>query len=139
MKKREGCLAAWGLFFISAGGLLLHVRIHPTRVDAFNWVPIIIGLVTMLAVPLMFCGRKTAPWAYLINVASVVVGLITMTHFSIEHWSKDMPVTLWNVLVNTTLADNLILLAKIPLGQLALKAIRAADQAPKPASGGCQA
>ena len=85
MSKRNLCLPIMALFFISFGGLLLHVRIHPPSADAENWIPAVFGVVTTFVLPLMFYCRKTAGWAYLITWLAVVVGTLTMAWHSIEH------------------------------------------------------
>lgn len=61
----------------------------------------------------MFFRPKAWRWAYLINAASVVVGIIAMTGYSIKTWDK--PITIANILLLSTVADSLILLAKLPL------------------------
>ena len=107
------------LFFISLGGLLLHLRIHPPSAAAENWIPVLCGLVTTFVLPFMFNNAKTATWAYLLNWAAVIVGTITMAHYSVEHWQG--AVTLKTLVLNSTLADILILAAKIPLGHMILR------------------
>jgi len=110
------------LTVMSLGGLLLHYRIHPIageRGKAFNLIPFIFLLTTSFVLPVMFYFRRTVPWAYVINVATVVVGTVTMAWFSYDTWS--LPVTVRNVLLQSTLADILILSAKLPLGHMILR------------------
>jgi len=138
MFKREVRGAIWALFFISLGGLLLHLRIHPfwpvqTPEGARGWefvylIPAIFGVVTTLILPFMFNSRKTVAWAYLINWLAVIIGTITMAYFALEHiadWRGSVwSVTLVNAIVKTTLADILILWAKVPLGHVILRHFR---------------
>ena len=112
------------LFFLSLGGLLLHLRIHPISKSVFNVVPAAFGIVTTLALPLLFNYRRTVAWAYVINVATVVVGAVTMAWFSWVNWQG--PITLKTVILHSTLADILILSAKLPLGQMILRYFRPA-------------
>ena len=111
-----------GLILISLGGLLLHLRIHPTSEEASNWIPVIFGVLSIVVVPIMFCSRRTVALAYLINAITIVVGVVAMTWHSVEHWQG--PVTMNAVLLKSTLADNLILLAKWPLAYIILKQMR---------------
>ena len=110
------------LMLMSLGGLLLHYRIHPIagpQGKAFNLIPFIFLLITSFALPVLFYFRRTVPWAYVINVATVVVGTVTMAWHSYNNWS--LPVTVKNVLLFSTLADILILSAKLPLGHMILR------------------
>ena len=132
----------WALFFISLGGLLLHIRIHPVSEkivdpaevgqqvaggavreadgsvivkEAEYLIPLIVGIITTLALPFMFNCEKTVRWAFLINVVVVIVGTVTMANHSYEHWGGK-PVTFLNIILKSTFPDIMILLAKLPLG-----------------------
>jgi hypothetical protein len=115
-----------GLWVMSVGGLLLHHRIHPVSKDAFNWFAIGFALFNTVVLPWMFCFRKGTRWAYVINATTVVVGVVGMTAFSINHWDK--PLTVMNILLFSTLADSLILLAKLPMAHAILRAWRDFDE-----------
>lgn len=104
-----------GLFFLALGGWLLHLRIHSPAKDADNLIPFIFGLISVFAVPVLFCFRKTATWAYILNGFSVIVGTVTMAHFSIVHFQG--PLTPIEIIMNTTLADIAILWGKFTLGK----------------------
>jgi hypothetical protein len=84
MKKRIKILLILGLFFVSWGGAGLHYNYHPFAKTGYGWVPFIIGLISMFVVPFLFYFRKTLNLAYLINGFSVIIGVITMAHFSVE-------------------------------------------------------
>ena len=107
------------LFLISLGGLLLHLRIHWPPKEISVWLPAIFGVVTTFVLPFMFNNAKTVAWAYLINLAAVIVGTIAMANFSIENWQG--PVTIKGLVLQTTLADILVLCAKLPLAQIILR------------------
>jgi hypothetical protein len=104
-----------GLLVLSIGGLLLHSRIHPVGANHSNLVPAISGLLAVLVVPLLFCFRKTTAYGYVLNGFMVITGTITMSHFSIAHWPN--PATVQAVLLNTLLADILILWSKFFVGK----------------------
>ena len=120
--RREISASLGALFLISLGGLLLHLRIHPVHVSAVNWVAVVSGVLTCVVVPILFWFRRTVPWAYLITVASVVIGTVGMAWFSVHHWA--VPVTVKNVILQSTLADIVILLAKWPLAHQILRKSR---------------
>ena len=107
------------LFLISLGGLLLHLRIHWPPKEISVWLPAIFGVVTTFVLPFMFNNAKTVAWAYLINLAAVIVGTIAMANFSLENWQG--PVTIKGLVLQTTLADILVLWAKLPLAQIILR------------------
>ena len=121
-KEIRGSLLA--LFLISLGGWLLHFRIHPPAADADNLVPAIFGVVSILVVPVLFSQKRTVAWAYILNVAAVAVGTVAMALWSVNNWQG--PVTWQAVLLKSTLADILILFAKLPLGHHILRHFRPA-------------
>jgi len=104
-----------GLLVISIGGLLLHSRIHPVKANYSNLVPAVAGVLSILVVPLLFCFRKTIAYGYVLNGFLVIVGTVTMAHFSIAHWPT--PLTVEAIFVNTLLADILILWGKFFIGK----------------------
>ncbi|MDD3147544.1 MAG: hypothetical protein PHD82_09595 [Candidatus Riflebacteria bacterium] len=119
--KPEGIkFPVFGLFCMALGSFFLHYRIHPPSKDAFNLIGVLFPLFNATILPFMFFYRKTVPWAYIINLSSVVVGVFVMTWFSIANW-KD-PITLYHLLFHSTLADSLILLGKLPLAHVILMA-----------------
>ena len=124
--RRQITPAIIGLWCMTCGGLLLHARIHPVSKDAFNWFAHGFLLFNTFILPWMFLFRRTMPWAYIINATSVVVGVVTMTWFSITHWSD--PVSIQTILLKSTLADSLIVLAKLPLAHSILLAWRHQDK-----------
>ena len=107
------------LFLISLGGLLLHLRIHWPPKEISVWLPAIFGVVTTFVLPFMFNNAKTVAWAYLINLAAIIVGTVAMAYFSFENW--EWLVTVKTVILKSTLADILILWAKLPLAQIILR------------------
>ena len=120
-KKEMGALIL-ALFFVSLGGLLLHIRIHPPSEEAFHWVPVIFGVISTFVLPFLFSNARTVAWAYLINIAAVVVGTIAMAAVSIDELKG--PVTLDTVLLRSTFPDIMVLFAKLPLGHYILRHFR---------------
>jgi hypothetical protein len=104
-----------GLFTLSLGGFLLHSRIHPVTKEAINLIPAICGVLGILVVPVLFFFKKTIAYGYVINGFAVIIGTITMAHYSIAHWPN--PTTVQAILLNTTLADILILWGKFFIGK----------------------
>lgn len=108
-------LLVQGLFLLALAGFMMHFRIHSPMKDIDNLIPFMIGLVSVIAVPLMFHFKPTITLAYILNSFSVIIGTITMAHFSIVHYLG--PVTVQGVLLNTTLADIAILWGKFAIGK----------------------
>lgn len=94
MKKKEylRLILILAIFFLALGGWLLHLRIHPAAKDAENYIPFLAGFISIIVTPVLFIFRSTIPFAYLINGMTVIIGTITMTHFSIEN-----PPQVWNL------------------------------------------
>lgn len=91
------------------------MRIHPLSKTAVNDVPFIAGLIGFAIVPAMFLHRKTFGYAYVINGMLVIIGAITMTHFSLVHPPEQ--ITLSTILENTLLPDIAILFTNFALGK----------------------
>jgi hypothetical protein len=72
-----------GLVFLSLGGWLLHTKIHPPLVHGYGFVPFISGIISVIILPAMFWFRPTLAYAYVINGMLVILGTITMAHFSL--------------------------------------------------------
>ena len=123
MFRKEVRELIWVYFFVSLGGLLLHLRIHPPNDSMFNWVPAAFGVANTFVLPFLFNSPKTVAWGYLFAWATVVTGTVAMAYYSIITWS--MPVTIKDVIMFSTLADILILMAKLPLAHKILRAYRA--------------
>lgn len=122
MFRKEVRDLIWVYFFISLGGLLLHLRIHPPSANVFNLVPAAFGAVNAFILPLLLNRPTTVAWAYLFVWATVVTGTVAMAYYSVITWG--MPVTLKNVILFSTLADILILLAKLFLAHKILRIYR---------------
>jgi hypothetical protein len=116
MLNKKICLPVTSFFLIALGGLLLHLRIHSPSKDPINWVPIGFGIVSTFVLPFLFSRANTFQWAYWFNVVAVIAGTLGMLRFSIHTWQG--PVTLQTVLLQSTLADILILWARLPLAHL---------------------
>ena len=104
-----------GLFAVSLGGFLLHLRIHQPSANAANYIPFIAGLVSAFVLPLMFIFRSTIAYAYVLNGMFVIFGTITMAHFSIAH--RPPALTFGALMLNTTLADIALAWGKFFIGK----------------------
>ncbi|HJX30795.1 MAG TPA: hypothetical protein VJ624_02975 [Thermodesulfobacteriota bacterium] len=103
------------LIALSLGGFLLHVRIHPFAQNSSNIVPVISCVLSIIVVPLLFSIRKTISYGYVLNGFLAIIATVTMSHFAIVHWPS--PSTLKAIIVNTTLADILIVWSKFFIGK----------------------
>lgn len=114
-KQKLRRLLVGGLFFVSFGGWILHVNIHPPSDLAANYVPFVAGMVSSTAVPAMFLFRKTLAYAYVVNGMLVIIGTITMTHFSLAHPPE--AITFYTLTFNTLFPDIVILFTNFMLGK----------------------
>ena len=83
MKNKIKILLIFGLFFLSLGGGLMHKAYHPFGRTGYGMVPFIVGLLSVLIIPILFYFKKTLNLAYLLNGFAVIIGTITMAHFSL--------------------------------------------------------
>lgn len=75
------------LFFLTAGGFLLHFGIHQimgANAKMVNFVPFTAGLVSVFVVITLFLFRKMISYAYLLNGMITIIGIITMASFSVH-------------------------------------------------------
>lgn len=131
--RRLARLLAFAWFWLSLGGLLLHLRIHPVQDSLFHWIPAIVGAVNTFVLPLLFLRRDLAPYAVLAAWFTVVIGTMGMAWFSLTTWFE--PVTFTTVILHSTFADIAILWAKIPLAYVILSLVR--PEGPREALRGC--
>ena len=104
-----------GLIAASLGGWLLHLRIHPPSEDSANLIPFLAGIIGIIIVPILFLFKKTIPHAYMINGFLVIIGTITMAHFSIMHLPER--ITFQAIFVGTLLADIFLLFTNFFIGK----------------------
>lgn len=116
-----------GLFFLSLGGWLLHLRIHPLSKLPAHYIPFFAGLLGCTVLPALFLFRKTTAYAYVINGMLVILGTITMAHFSLTHLPAQ--ITFSTLLMGTMLPDILILFGNFTVGKtlFELELLRADD------------
>ena len=119
MFRKEVRELIWIYFFVSLGGLLLHLRIHPPKESAFNWIAALFAGMNTFIVPFLFNSPVTATGAYLFTWATVITGSVAMAYFSAVTWK--LPVTPQTMIMNSTLPDIIILLAKLPLAHKILR------------------
>jgi hypothetical protein len=121
--KKETCLPIIAIFLVSLGGLILHLAWHPVTGEAgeaSHLVPAAFGALSVLVVPFLLNHPKTVKVGYVLVVLSVAAGTVGMSYHSITHWPDAMPVTPGNIIFRTTLADIVIVWAKLPLAHAVL-------------------
>jgi predicted ABC-type exoprotein transport system permease subunit len=106
-------------FLISLGGFLLHLRIHPVSVSAFNWLAVSFAAVNTFVLPMLFHSPRTTPGAYVFTWATVVVGTVGMAFYSVTSWK--LPPTVTNILLSSTFPDIVILWAKLLIAHKILR------------------
>jgi len=84
-KQNIRALLLFALVFVSLGGFMIHLRIHPPNATTANLIPFIAGIIGILIVPAMFLANTTKAFAYVVNGMLAIIGIITMGYFSIKH------------------------------------------------------
>lgn len=103
------------LMAVSLGGLLLHLRIHPPFALAQHLIPFIAGIISIVVLSAMFLSKKTLAYAYVINGMIVIIGIITMAHFSMMNPPKH--ISFKTIIIGTLFADIVVLCTKFFLGK----------------------
>ncbi len=136
MKKKDNLrlVLILAIFFLAVGGWLLHLRIHPFAKDPENFIPLVAGFISVIVTPVLFIFRSTIPFAYLLNGITVIIGTITMTHFTIENPPQVW--TLQTILMGTLLADIVLLWGKFAVGKAIFELELAVNQPDAPMRSG---
>jgi hypothetical protein len=114
-KQNIKFLLVAALVAVSAGGWLLHLRIHPPFSLAQHLIPFIAGIISIAVIPALFLSKKSLAYAYVVNGMIVIIGVITMAHFSMMNPPKH--ITVWTIIVGTLFADIAVLFTKFFLGK----------------------
>jgi hypothetical protein len=111
-----------GLTSVSLGGWLLHLRAHPPAGDAADLIPFISGILSVVVLPAMFFFRKTTAYAYVLTGMTVIIGTITMAHFSIAGFRHTPGFT--DIFLRTTFPDIAMLWVKLALAKALFELFR---------------
>lgn len=104
-----------GLILVSFGGWLQHLWMHPVGTNLFSLVPFVSGIASTLLVPLLYLRTRTSMYGYLLNGMTVIIGFITMVHYSLSNIHGSLTASVF--FLDTTFADILILGGKFTLGK----------------------
>jgi len=114
-KRRIKVILITGLIFLSLGGWIIHMRSHPPLMDADNLIPFIAGIASIFIIPVLFWFRPTIILAYLINGFTVILGTITMAHFSVINFKG--PLSFEGLIFSTMFPDIAMLWGKFFMGK----------------------
>ena len=78
-------------------------------------IPFVAGLLSLILITVLFSSKQTASYGYLFNGMTVLIGTITMAHFSLV--TRKPELSIQGLLLNTTLADISILAGKFFIGK----------------------
>ncbi len=104
-----------GLVICSLIGLPVHLMVHPASKLQVFYVPVVSSQASTIIVPLLFLFRRTIHYGYVLNGMTVIIGTVTMAHYSIHHFP--LPFLLTNILYKTLIIDVLILGMKFCMGK----------------------
>ena len=122
MIRKELRCAVVSFFLISLGGFFLQLRflppmnLVPFEIEISDLLPAAGGIISVFVLPFMFNCKKTFLLAVMLNLLIVSLSTVSMVYYSATHWDAAIPVTIANLILHTTLADILILFARIPIG-----------------------
>ncbi len=104
------------LLMISIGGFIIHTTSHPVSDNQAYLVPFIAGIVSVLVLPIMFLNKRLIAYAYLANGMLVIIGTITMLHFTFVSLPRRF--SLNYLIMKTNLPEILILWGIFAVGKL---------------------
>lgn len=114
-KKYTKLLLVFALVCVSLGGWLLHLKIHPPGRSTVNYIPFITGIVSIIIIPLLFMFKKTVHWGYVLNGMTVILGTVTMAHYSLKNFPETL--TFKVIFIYSTLPDIILLFTKFFVGK----------------------
>jgi hypothetical protein len=128
-KENLRALLLSALFFLAVGGLLLHCRIHVWGTSPSNFIPAVSGIISVGLIPLLFYFRSTVTFGYLLDGITVIIGMITMVHFTLKNAPSEW--SLQTIFFQTLMADIIMLCAKFATGKALfdLEIVRKLDDA----------
>ncbi len=115
-KKYLKLLLIINLLCLSVGGWFLHYRIHPITDENAYYIPFVLGILSTLLITILFFLKKGVPYAYILNGMTVIIGTITMSHYSLQNFSG--PITISGIFFDTLMAEIIILWAKFFIGKV---------------------
>lgn len=118
-----------GLFVISIGGWLLHLRAHPPVHDIADRIPFISGLISIIILPSMFFFGRLTGYAYAGTGMTVIIGTITMAHYSITRFQHNPAIQ--DIFLRTTFPDIALLWTKLAVAKALFELHRSAQLADK--------
>ncbi len=104
-----------GLFIVSLGGLLIHLKLHPPPGPSWHYLPYSAGAISVLVVTVLFFFRRGYQFAYVINGMLVIIGTIAMTHFSLAFPPKVISIS--GIVTGSMLPFILVLWTNFVLGK----------------------
>ncbi len=73
----------FALLLVSVFGYLLHNNLHNPSKVIWGYVPFISGLISVIVIPALYLFRRTLHLANILNGITCIIGVITMTHYSL--------------------------------------------------------
>ena len=107
---------------ITLGGFLLHFKNHPPGLGLYFWLAAPVSAFSLIVITILLSFRATVAWGYMLNAATVLIGLVAMGFYSF--FKAEGSYTLSYFLLESTLPYILLLLAKLPLAHAILVRIR---------------
>ena len=104
-----------GLVCLALGGFIIHARIHVITQNHSFILPFAAGLLSIVAVPVLFWFRRTAAYGYVLNGFLCILGTVTMSHFAIARWSD--PASSPDIFLKSMVIDILIVWGKFFIGK----------------------
>jgi len=103
------------LIALALAGFMLHARIHLITENPAFTVPFIAGILSVVAVPVLFWFKKTLSYGYVLNGFLCIIGTVTMAHYAIARW--DAPTSPPDIVFKSMVIDILIVWGKFLVGK----------------------
>jgi hypothetical protein len=103
------------LVALSLAGFMIHARVHLIAQNLSFIVPFVAGILSAVAVPILFWFPRTLAYGYVLNGFLCIMGTVTMAHFAIARWHS--PTSPPDILLKSMLIDILIVWGKFFVGK----------------------
>jgi hypothetical protein len=98
--------------------MLMHLKFHSPFKSLYFWWASPVNAVSLIIIPVLYSRSSTIRWGFMFNAAAVLIGTIGMSYYSLLNLER--PLTVYRIIIESTLPNILILWSKIPIAYLIL-------------------
>jgi hypothetical protein len=107
---------------ISLTGVLAHLNQHPVGKSLYFLWASPLSAFSLIVIPVLYYRPSTVKWGFMFNAGTVLIGTIGMAYYSLLN--TEAPITVYKILLESTLPAVLILWSKLPVAFMILEKMK---------------